>query len=1123
MVVAFHATGGRRSYNRWVANETMEDFALRFTARRARRWGFGRVANTALGSISFLALETIGGAITLTYGFDAAILAIMLAGLILFLTGGPISYYAARYGVDIDLLTRGAGFGYIGSTITSLIYASFTFIFFALEAAILAFALEFCFGVPVALGYLLSGLVVIPLVVNGFSKISAFQAWTQPLWIGLHILPFALLALSGAELTSWTSYTGVRGAEGPTMMMVGAAMGVVLSLIAQIGEQVDILRFLPEPRNARERRRWWAAMLAAGPGWTVLGVAKMLAGSFLVTLAVNASVPLRQATDPTRMYYAAYEAVMPSALLALVLTGAFVILSQLKINVTNAYAGSIAWSNFFSRLTHSHPGRVVWLVFNVAIALMLMELGVFHAIESILGLYSHVALAWIGALTADLVINKPLGLSPRGIEFRRAHLYDINPVGTGAMGAAVVLSLMAYTGVFGALAESFSALIALGMAMLMAPLIAWWTGGRYYIARPAPELAPQTPQQAGQNPGRVAGQTTECCVCEFRFDAEDITDCPFYAGPICSLCCTLDASCRDACKPQARIGQMFTQAMKQHLPDRIYRVLATRVALFLAATSVPVSVFAVLLLLIRASAQNGTLDAVLAVIFCSVLVVIGVIVWTFLLTAESHHKARDEADIQTQRLLREVRAHERTDAALQAAKEKAEAANLAKTRYMAGISHELRTPLNAIYGYAQVLERDESLPRKNRSAVQAIRRGSEHLAGLIENLLDISKIEAGRLEIHRDRIDLPALLGQVSAIFERQAREKGLDFGITTEGKLPDWVDFDEKRLRQILINLLSNAISYTPGGSVSLSVSYRNEIARFEISDTGIGIDPQQIDRIWKPFERLAQKSAGGSGLGLTITRLLVEILGGEITVDSEPGRGTTFTVRLMLPSVQGVPSHSGGWGRTEATSATGYEGARKTIMAVDDDADHLRLLETVLRPLGFLLQPFADAETALSFVDEFTPDLFLLDIDMPGMTGWELAEALRARPKYRATPIVMVTGHALEARQPVDRERLYDAFVVKPYSQNDLISRLSQLLKVDLTFDAPPEPEPATSALPREAVRRLIELADIGHAAGVLRELDALDQAGALDGRLRRQLDGHLAQYDLTAVARVLKEIER
>lgn len=209
----YSATLERRRYNRWVADETMEDFALRFTARRARRWSYARVANTALGSISFLALEAIGGAITLTYGFTPAVLAIMLVGVILFLTGLPISYYGARYGVDIDLLTRGGGFGYIGSTITSLIYASFTFIFFALEASILAFALEFCFGVPLSLGYLVSALVIIPLVMNGISKISAFQAWTQPFWIALHLAPFVALALTGVDLEAWTKPRSVLGAR----------------------------------------------------------------------------------------------------------------------------------------------------------------------------------------------------------------------------------------------------------------------------------------------------------------------------------------------------------------------------------------------------------------------------------------------------------------------------------------------------------------------------------------------------------------------------------------------------------------------------------------------------------------------------------------------------------------------------------------------------------------------------------------------------------------------------------------------------------------------------------------------------------------------------------------------
>ncbi|MEO1307568.1 MAG: hybrid sensor histidine kinase/response regulator, partial [Pseudomonadota bacterium] len=361
---AFEVTPERRRYNRWVANETMEDFALRFTARRARRWSYARVANTAIGSISFLALEAIGGAITLTYGFDIAITAIMLVGLVLFLTAVPISYYAAKHGLDIDLLTRGAGFGYIGSTITSLIYASFTFIFFALEAAILALAMEFCFGIPIPLGYIISAVVVIPLVINGFSKISAFQAWTQPLWILLHLLPFALLGLVGYNLDLWVSFEG-NVPPGPKLLLLGAASGVVFSLIAQIGEQVDFLRFLPDPTTQADKRRWWIALMAAGPGWAILGVLKMLAGSYLVTLALRNAVPVEDVSDPTRMYFTAFDQVIPSAPLTFLLTGLFVILSQMKINVTNAYAGSIAWSNFFSRLTHSHPGRVVWLVFNV--------------------------------------------------------------------------------------------------------------------------------------------------------------------------------------------------------------------------------------------------------------------------------------------------------------------------------------------------------------------------------------------------------------------------------------------------------------------------------------------------------------------------------------------------------------------------------------------------------------------------------------------------------------------------------------------------------------------------------------------------------------------------------------
>src|ERR1700694_4977282 len=230
----------RRNYNQWVANQTLEDYALRFTAKSARRWSSFSVANTAIGAVSFLALEAIGGSITIHYGFVNATSAILVVGALIFLTCLPIAYYAATYGVDIDLLTRGAGFGYIGSTITSLIYASFTFLFFAIEAAIMSLALEMCFGVPLFVGYVLSSLIVIPLVTHGITFISRFQLCTQPVWIVLHLIPFVYIAAAdSASFERWTNFSGLAGADGRAFHIVlfCKASTEVFSLIAQIGEQ----------------------------------------------------------------------------------------------------------------------------------------------------------------------------------------------------------------------------------------------------------------------------------------------------------------------------------------------------------------------------------------------------------------------------------------------------------------------------------------------------------------------------------------------------------------------------------------------------------------------------------------------------------------------------------------------------------------------------------------------------------------------------------------------------------------------------------------------------------------------------------------------------------------------
>ena len=387
----------RRDYNAWVASESLEDYALRFTPRSFRKWSTWRVANTALGgAASFLVLEALGGTLLLQYGFVNTFWAILATAAIIFAAGLPISIYAARHGLDMDLLTRGAGFGYIGSTITSLIYASFTFIFFALEAAIMAYALELAFDIPPAWGYLLCALVVIPLVTHGVTAISQLQVWTQPLWLLLLVVPYVVVfnahpGLIG-ELRAYTGESGATSNKGGAFdpLLFGGALTVGIALITQMGEQADYLRFMPEKTRAN-RGRWWLAVLIGGPGWVVPGVLKMLGGALLAYLALTLAVPADRAVDPNQMYLAAYELVFPHYGWAVAATAVLVVVSQLKINVTNAYAGSLAWSNFFARVTHSHPGRVVWVVFNTLIALMLMELEVFKAIGGVLGLYSNIA------------------------------------------------------------------------------------------------------------------------------------------------------------------------------------------------------------------------------------------------------------------------------------------------------------------------------------------------------------------------------------------------------------------------------------------------------------------------------------------------------------------------------------------------------------------------------------------------------------------------------------------------------------------------------------------------------------------------------------------------------------
>ena len=1061
----------RRDYKSWVADETIEDYALRYTPPSARRFSLFAIANTAFGTTSFMALEVIGALVTLSFGTKIAVAAILSMGALLFMLGLPITFAAANRGIDIDLLTRGAGFGYLGATVTSLIYASFTFIFFALEASILAQSLHDVLGLPLAIGQVLSAVVVVPMVLLGITFISRFQRATQPVWLLLTLLP-VLVVLDRAphDVRAWLSFGGLQPAR--PLLAFGAAASVVVSLVAQIGEQVDYLRFLPE-RTRANRVAWWAALLLSGPGWIIPGIIKLLIGSLLAVVALRAG--LAGADRPSVMYGHAFGLLLPrgaAGMLALLL----IVVAQLKINVTNAYSGSIAWSNFFARLTRNYPGRAVWVVFNVAIALALVLLGVYPVIAHVLVCFSILACGWIGALFADLAIARPLGLVPPVLDHKRAHLFDINPVGVGAMTASAAGGLLSLAGLFGHALQSFAPFVALALSTATVPGLAVLTGGRTYIARRA---------RRGWRDAVPA-----CSLCGKQYEPYDTSYCPAYRGAICSLCCTLEVRCKDACRPHARAGAGMERVLARFGSRLGIDEVGRAVVRFALRMVVALALLAVLLITIWLAASGGDavrderLHAALEHAFVALAIVAGIIVWGLTLAEASRAAAIEENRRQTLLLEEEIARRVRTDAMLTRARQVAESANLAKSRFVVGVAHELRTPLNAVLGYAQLLELDASIPPSRLDWVRAIRIGGEHLARLIEGLLDISKIEAGRVQMERRQVRLDDFLGQIADMFRMQAQARGVGFHFDASANLARTVAIDETRLRQVLINLLSNAVKFTEHGAVSFTVAKRGLITEFAVADTGRGIRSGDLERIFEPFERAGAPNIQGIGLGLTITRLLVQMMGGEITVESEPGRGSVFRVRMLLTAVSGNDVRP-----AERRTVRGYRGPRRTLAAADDDAQQRALLEEALVPLGFILHAVPDGAGLLRLAAEARDvgrgvDAFLLDISMHGgdgaLDGWSVARRLRASGE--TAPIIIVSAHP----EDVGAGHVHDAFLAKPMNIQRLRETLGELLGLEWSLEEPVETTQTTAL--RDALPTLREMSRIGHVRGLQTEIASL-----------------------------------
>ena len=450
----------------------------------------------------------------------------------------------------------------------------------------------------------------------------------------------------------------------------------------------------------------------------------------------------------------------------------------------------------------------------------------------------------------------------------------------------------------------------------------------------------------------------------------------------------------------------------------------------------------------------------------------------------------------------------RRTADLEHAKERAETANRAKSAFLANMSHELRTPLNAMLGYGQILARDPELPARYRPAVATIQRGGDHLLLLINDVLDLAKVEAGRFELLPGPCALAPLLQGVAELFEMHAVQKGIGFRYEVQGVLPALVQADEKRLRQVLMNLLSNAVKFTEQGTVRLLARFEDGVLHVAVSDTGIGIPPERLDGLFLPFQQEggAEYRNQGTGLGLAICKNLVELMGGSLGVESRPGEGSRFTFETSLPVLQGsgriTPSASPplvrGYRRRDGKAAP------FALLVVDDNADNRDLLRDILSPLGFETLAADGGEAGVAAARERHPDLVLMDLAMPDINGLEATARILATPGLERLPIVACSASAFEE----DRRRSFEAccadHLAKPVQVGELLDCIGRHLALEWVMESPQEsagdplapPPNGPSGIAPELRKRLLDLVERGNIMAVRKLL--AESAATGDGLL-------------------------